>query len=138
MRRLALALLLWLLSAGAALAQQSGFVTSIIVANNVTPILIKNGPGVVNAIGGFGNAASDIYIKLYNLASVTGFSCGTRTPVARYIAAGAVNGGSPAVSAPTVGATYTTGIVMCITAGIADNDTTAPPAASFIVNVHWR
>jgi hypothetical protein len=36
------------------------------------------------------------------------------------------------------GDAYGLGIVMCITTGIADNDTTAPAASTYIVNVHFR
>jgi hypothetical protein len=76
------------------------------------------------------------YLKLYNSASAP--TCGSGTPVARYLIPFAASGGAGSNLSLTLGKTFTTGIAFCITAGIADNDTTAIAANTVIVNLTYK
>jgi hypothetical protein len=113
-------------------------VVSTIVANNTTPILILGRSGSVYQVDAYNNGTALAYVKLYNLAAVPA-ACGTGTPQARYlIPFGTSSSGSGFVAANINGDAYSNGIVMCVTGAIADNDTTAPSATTFIVNVHFK
>lgn len=109
---------------------------SVIAANNTTAIPIKATAGTVYSVDAFNNGASIIYVKLYNSPTVT---CGQGTPYARYlIPFGASSSGGGFTAPETNGDAYYSGISMCITVGIADNDTTAPPSSTVIVNIHYK
>ena len=111
--------------------------SSTIAANNTTAIVIVTGAHQLYNVSGFSiSAATPVYAKFYNATSQT---CGTGTPVWRVLvpASGAA-AGSGVVFTNDNGLAFGTGIVMCITAGIADNDTTAPAASSYIVNVAYK
>jgi len=112
-------------------------VTSVIAANNTTAIVIKNTGGNVYSVDAFNNSTTIAYVKLYNSASVT---CGgIDTPQARYmIPYGASSSGGGFNVSNINGDAYGLGIVMCITTGIQDNDTGAPAANTYIVNVHYK
>lgn len=111
-------------------------VTSTIVANNTTAIVIKATGGTVYSVDGFNNGAAIAYVKLYNASSAT---CGSGTPQARYlIPFGSASNGSGFNISNINGDAYGNGIVMCVTTGIADNDTTAPAASTYIVNIHYK
>lgn len=111
-------------------------VSSNIAANNTTAVVIKATAGTVYSIEAFNNGASIVYVKLYNSSSVT---CGQGTPYARYIVPfGASSSGAGFITSNINGDAYFNAITMCITGGIADNDTTAPPASTIIVNVHYK
>lgn len=136
-------LLLFLLFPSLASAQQAFYadakvaVKSYISVNNITAVAVKPSPGTVYSIDGFNNGASLAYVKLY--AAVLPFTCGTGTPFARYmIPYGTSSSGGGFNISNINGDAYSTGIVMCITTGIADSDTGAPAAGQFIVNVHIR
>lgn len=109
-------------------------VTSVIVANNTTAIVIKAGPATLYGVEASNNGTAIAYIKLYNAATAT---CGSGTPVARYMIpkeASASLNNSPMVN----GDAYVNGIVMCVVNGIADNDTAAPAASAYTINIHWK
>ena len=111
-------------------------VTSTIAANNTTAIVIKATSGTVYSVDAFNNGGTIAYVKLYNATSAT---CGSGTPQGRYmIPFGASSSGGGFNVSNINGDAYGLGIVMCITTGIADNDTTAPAASTYIVNVHWK
>lgn len=111
-------------------------VSSYIIANNTTAIVVKPSAGNVYSIEAYNNGAAVAYIKLYNAAIAT---CGSGTPMARYlIPFGATSSGAGFVTSNINGDAFGNGIVMCVTTGIADNDTGAPPASTFIVNVHYK
>lgn len=111
-------------------------VTSTIAANNTTAIVIKNTGGTVYSVDAFNNGGTIAYVKLYNSASAT---CGSGTPQARYaIPFGATSSGGGFNVSNINGDAYGVGITMCITTGIADNDTGAPAASTYIVNVHYK
>jgi hypothetical protein len=111
-------------------------VTSTIAANNTTAIIIKNTGGNVYSVDAFNNGTTVAYVKLYNATTAT---CGSGTPQARYmIPFGASSSGGGFNVSNINGDAYGVGIVMCITTGIADSDTSAPAASTYIVNVHYR
>lgn len=111
-------------------------VISTIAANNVTPIVLKATAGTVYSVDAFNNGGAIAYAKLYNAATAT---CGSGTPMARYmIPFGASSSGGGFNVSNINGDAYGVGIVMCITGGIADNDTSSPAAGTYIVNVHLK
>lgn len=111
-------------------------VKSYIAANNTTAIVIKATSGTVYSVDAFNNGAAIAYVKLYNAATAT---CGSGTPQARYmIPFGATSSGGGFNVSNINGDAYGVGIVMCITTGIADTDTSAPAASTYIVNVHLK
>lgn len=111
-------------------------VMSTIAANNTTAIVIKNTSGTVYSVDAFNNGGTIAYVKLYNATSAT---CGTGTPMNRYmIPFGASSSGGGFNVSNINGDAYGVGIVMCITTGIADSDTNAPAASTYIVNVHYK
>lgn len=111
-------------------------VTSTIIPNNTTAIVIKSTSGIVYSVDAFNNGTALAYVKLYNSSTAT---CGSETPMVRYLVPfGASNSGAGFTTSNINGDAFGNGIVMCVTTGIADNDTTAPPASTFIVNVHYK
>ncbi len=111
-------------------------VKSYISVNNTTAVVLKATGGTVYSVDAFNNGASIAYVKLYNASSAT---CGSGTPQARYmIPYGTSSSGGGFNVSNINGDAYANGIVMCITTGVADNDTTAPAANQFIVNVHIK
>lgn len=121
-------------------------VRSLISVNNTTAVIIKSGvagansptPSTVYSVDGFNNGASLAYLKLYNQTPST-VVCGTTTPYARYlIPYGTSSSGGGFNISNINGDAYLNGITACITTGIADNDTGAPAANQFIVNIHYK
>ncbi len=144
MRKIYLALAFVLFGIGTALAQQgTSFradsqinVKSVISVNNVTPVVIATAPATVYSIEAFNNAGTLAYVKLYNSSTAV---CGSGTPQARYLIPFVATSAGGAISLPNInGDIYVNGITLCITTGIADNDTGAPAANAYIVNVHWK
>ncbi len=112
-------------------------VTSTIVANNVTPIVISSKAAAVYQVDAYNTGTTIAFVKLYNAGS--GVTCGSGTPIARYmIPFGTSSSGGGFVTPNINGDIYVNGVTMCVTTGIADNDTGAPAATTYIVNVHWK
>lgn len=114
-------------------------VTSNIVANNTTAIVIANRAATVYMIEAYNNSTTLAYIKLYNAAS--GVTCGQTSPAPIWrgmIPFGATSSGG-AILLPNInGDAFSNGVMLCVTTGIADSDTGAPAATTYIVNVHWK
>lgn len=111
-------------------------VKSFIAANNTTAIVISATPGTVYSVDAFNNGGVIAYAKLYNAATAT---CGSGTPQTRYmIPFGASSSGGGFNVSNINGDAYANGIVLCITTGIADADTSAPVASTYIVNIHYK
>lgn len=112
-------------------------VKSTIVANNTTAVTIKASGGTVFEVQAFNSGTSVAFLKLYNTATAT---CGSGTPYVRYmIPAMAANAfGGVLIATNPNGDAFLNGIIQCVTTGIADNDTGAPAATTFIVNVHYK
>jgi len=138
MKRLIFAALIALVAMPAFAQNPPAVSYGAIAANNTTGLVVKAGSGIVYGIqlGSIGSAPA--YLKLYNKATAP--SCGTDTPVKRLIipaASTAANGGGSNVSLPG-GVFFSAGISYCVTTGIADNDTSAPAASTFLINIDWR
>lgn len=111
-------------------------VKSYIAANDTTAVVVKSTPGSVYSIDGFNNGVTLAYVKLYNATSAT---CGSGTPQARYMIPFGTASSGGGFTIPNInGDAYGKGIVMCITTGIADADTGAPAASTYIVNIHLK
>jgi len=121
----------------AAVATGGSSTTGNIAANNTTAVVVKASAGTLYGVQVYGIGSAPAYLKIYNATSAT---CGSGTPVKRLMipsAATAANGAGSNITFGTSGVAFGTGITYCITTGIADNDTTAPAAATFLVNVDW-
>lgn len=113
---------------------------SAIVPNNTTSVAVGTSAAhQLYSVFAYSIAnAQPVWIKFYNTAqgSVT---CGAGTPLARYlIPASGSTSGSGQVFADSNGIAYGTALTYCITAGIADADTTAPAASSYVVNFNYK
>lgn len=141
MRVLKFGLLAWLVFAaftGVSHAQQFQAdskinVRSYVVPNNTTAVVVKANPGAVYGVTASNNGSTLAYVKLYDAAA--GITCGTGTPIARFMI--------PASTATlnvqlTNGDAFAYGITACVTTGIADNDTSAPAATTYILNIHYK
>lgn len=114
-------------------------VLSNIVAANTTSVAVKASAGQLYGLDAYSIAASaPVYVKLYNTAQAS-VTCGTPTPLLRYVvpASGGTSGGGQ-IMHDTNGVSFNTAITYCVTGGIADNDTTAPAASSYIVNFYYK
>ena len=108
-----------------------------IVPNNTTAVVLKASAGALYGVQLYGLATSPAYLKLYNATSAT---CGSGTPVKRLMipaAATAANGAGSNITFGPAGILFTVGITYCVTTGIADADTGAPAASTFLVNLDW-
>lgn len=113
-------------------------VKSTIILNNTTAIAISDTSGSVYSVDGFSNNTTLAYVKLYN-AKAANVTCGTTIPQARYMIPFGQSSSGGGFTLPNInGDAYGVGIAMCVTTGIADNDTGAPAATSYIVNVHYK
>ena len=141
--RLFASALLLLCGIGCAAGQQPPLgsdisVSSTIVANNTTAIVIATKKSTVYLVEAFNNSTTLAYVKLYNAASAT---CGQTAPLpfARYMIPYGTSSSGGGFALPNInGDAYVNGIVLCVTTGIADNDTGAPAATTYIVNVHYK
>ena len=132
----ALALLLTLgICPRAADAQNiDGNVKSFIVLGNTTAVPVITGNHWVTSVEVFNISTTIAWLKLYDAVTQT---CGAGTPIARYMIPGNTNGAG-GIANYTVQDKYLNGIIACVTGGIADADTTAPAATTYVWNVHWR
>ena len=108
--------------------------SSTIIPNNTTAVVVKNTPGQVYGIECFNNSATIAYIKVYDATTAT---AGSGTPVARYMCPSSTSGAGFVVSYQ-IGRAFTSGITYIMTTGIADSDTAAPAANTYIVNVYYK
>jgi hypothetical protein len=106
---------------------------SEIVANNTTSVAIDASPGQLYGISAFNNSATIAYVKLYNAAQGS-TTCGSGTPVERFMIP--ASGGF--VKEIVQGDAFPTAITVCVTTGIADADTGAPAASTYIVNALYK
>jgi hypothetical protein len=112
--------------------------TGNIAANDTVAVVVKASPGIVYGVQLGNIGAVPGYLKLYDATSAT---CGTGTPVKRLqvpAAATAANGASVPYEFGLSGVKFSTGITYCFTAGLADSDTTAPAASSYLINIDWK
>lgn len=115
-------------------SDQVGTPNSAIVPNNTTAVVVKNAPGVLFGIECFNNSGTIAYLKIYDATSAT---AGSGTPVLRYMIP-ANTSGAGFVAISSIGRKFATGITYIVTTGIADNDTGAPAASAYIVNMNYK
>ena len=136
---LSLLALLWWGSPAAAQnfqADNALAVQSYIVANNTTALQVCAQNCRIYQIDSFSNGTTLAYIKLYNAATAT---CGSGTPQWRGMIPYGTSSSGGGFSLPWVnGDSYSKGAWLCVTTGIADNDTGAPAATTYIVNIHFK
>jgi hypothetical protein len=109
---------------------------SAILANSTNATSVKASAGTLFEISVYNNSATIAYLKLYN--SATAPTCGSGTPVARYLIPGASSGGAGSNVNITLGKSFGTGIAYCVTTGIGDTDTTAVAANAYLVNLTYK
>lgn len=113
---------------------------SAIVANNTTSVAVGSSAAhQLYAVDGFSiSSATPVYVKFYNAAQGS-TTCGSGTPVLRYvISAAGGTGGSGEIMHDANGVAFGTALTYCVTAGIADNDTTAPAASTYVLNLLYK
>jgi hypothetical protein len=113
-------------------------VFSKIVANNTTSFAVDASAGTLYAISAFSiSNTTPAFVKTFNTAqgSVT---CGTTTPVDRMVIPANQTQGAGFIWSVPVGVAYGTAITACVTGGIADADTTAPAASTFLVSFYYK
>lgn len=118
-----------------ALANQATLNYSLVAANSTNATNVKNGAGVVYELSLYNNSAVIAYLKLYDSASAP--TCGSGTPVARYLIPASASGAGSNVTIP-LGKTFPTGIGFCLTTGIGDADTGAVAASAYLVNLTYK
>jgi hypothetical protein len=106
-----------------------------LIPNNTTNIIVKASAGQLYKIRAMNNSATIAYIKLYDAATAT---AGVGTPVDTIMIPAATSGGAGIVDTTEIGVAHATGITYIVTTGIADADTTAPAASSYIVTMYYK
>lgn len=145
----ALAIVLYVLpAAGQFIADAKISIASNIAVNNTTAIVLATRASTVYQVDAYNNSTTLAYIKLYDACGTAtsatcaqAATCGQATPApkARYmIPFGTSSSGGGFVTPNVNGDGYTFGIVQCVTTGIADSDTGAPAASTYIVNIHFK
>lgn len=109
---------------------------SLIAANSTNSTLVVSGVHAVQSVLLANNSANIAYLKLYDTGSAP--TCGSGTPVARYMIPGASSGGAGSNISIALGAAFSSGIGFCLTGGIADADTTAVAASAYLINITYR
>lgn len=115
---------------------QAAHARSYQVAANTTAVSICTNACTLNQVVTWSKSATIVYLKLYNdvVANVT---CGSGTPVERLMIVSST-GGAGAVVPIQGGTAYSKGMTACVTAGIADNDATAPAASSYLYSIFTK
>lgn len=139
MRALPIGLGLCLLAATANAQSLPSNTAGAIVPNNTNGVLVNGTRGALIGaqLGGIGSVP--VYLKIYDTATAP--TCGSGTPIKRLLipaASTAANGAGSNITFGPTGVQVVNGIGYCVTAGIADNDTTAPAASSYLINIDWK
>jgi hypothetical protein len=100
--------------------------------NNVTGVNVKGSAGQVYGWYLYNNATSIRIVKLYNKATAP--TTGTDTPSHTIVLP--PNGGANVFT--DLGFSFSSGIGIAVTTGIADSDTTAPAANDVIINLFYN
>lgn len=111
---------------------------SLIAAATTNSTSVKGSAGTLYGISLYsGSSTAVAYLKIYDTASAP--TCGSGTPKERHlISYGASGAGGGAVIPSDLGVAYASGIGICITGGIADNDTTSVAASTFLINLRYK
>lgn len=122
-----------------ALAQYNNgiFAYHLVAAASTNSTLIATGKHTVFSIELGGIGSSPAYVKIYDKATAP--TCGTDTPIKTLIipvSSTAANGAGSNMPFP-LGIQVNNGLGICVTGGIADSDTTAVAASSFVANIDY-
>lgn len=109
---------------------------SLIAAASTNSTSIKASAGELLEVTVYNTSATIAWVKFYDSGSAP--TCGSGTPAARYMIPGASSGGAGSNVVIPMGKNFASGIGMCITTGIADADTGAVAATSYVVNATYR
>lgn len=112
---------------------------SEIVPANTTGVSVKASAGTLYYLNLANIGSTVLWVKLYDTATAP--TCGSGTPVRRLmlpIASTAANGAGNNIDFGPVGVAFSSGIGMCVTAGIADADTTSPTANVATVGISYK
>lgn len=115
-------------------------IQSAIVANNTTSVAVgTSAPHQIYGIDAYSiSSATPAFIKLYN-ATQGSTTCGSGTPLARFmIPASGGTAGSGQIWHDANGIAFGTALTYCVTTGIADADTSAPAASTYILNISYQ
>lgn len=115
---------------------QAAKAKSFQVAANTTPIAICSANCTLTQVTVWNNSATIAYLKLYNtlLAQTT---CGSGTPVERFLIPAGTSGAGAVVSIGNMGVSYNA-LTACVTTGIADADATAPAAGAYLFSTYSK
>ncbi len=109
-----------------------------IVANNTTSVAIDASPGTLYSVQLFNNSATIAYLKLYD-ASQGSTTCGSGTPKKVLMIPASTSGAGVVIDVGgRAGVAFATAITRCVTTGIADNDTGAPAATTYLVEADYK
>ncbi len=109
-----------------------------IVAANTTSVSIDASPGTLYSVQVFNNSATIAYLKLYDAAQGS-TTCGSGTPKKVILIPASTSGAGAVISlGGSSGVAFATAITRCVTTGIADNDTGAPAASTYLVEADFK
>ena len=108
---------------------------SIIAAATTNANLVKAGPGVITVIHTINQAAALRYLKFYDMNVLP--TAGSGTPVRRYPIPASTTG-LGFILQPAIPLKFLAGIAFTITAGQADNDTTALAAGDVTLTLEYN
>lgn len=105
---------------------------SVLSTTGLNKTVIKAGPGKLTHLDGSSVAAEEVYIKVYDKATVPNEA--SDVPVYRYLIPGRTTGAGTNPPFPASGINFVNGISFLITSGPANNDSTGVTANQIIVN----
>jgi len=109
---------------------------SAIQPANTTAVVVKASAGTVYELSLYNiSTTTTAYLKIYDGLSII---CGAGTPVARYLIPFASTGGAGSNVTIPLGKSFATAITYCVTAGIADADSTAVAANTALINITYK
>jgi len=117
-------------------AAPATLLSSAIMAATTNATSVKASAGAVYNISVYNSSATLAWLKLYNSASAP--TCGSGTPVARYLIPAVTSGGAGSNVSIDAGSAFSTGIAYCVTGLLADADTTATAAGTMVVNITYK
>ena len=110
---------------------------SAILATSTNSTLVKGSAGTVYEISTYNTSATPYWLKMYNTSSAP--TCGSGTPVARYLIPASADGsGAGSNINISLGKSFTTGIGFCVTAAIGDPSTAPTTASTGTVNITYK
>lgn len=113
---------------------------SFLSVNNTTGVSVKASAGTLLSVDCYTTTSATVplFLKIYNTAGTP--TCGSGTPYRRMMIPVNSTGGSgvSVLTGGVAGTALSTGIAYCLTAGVADNDTTAPAANVAVCNINYN